>query len=264
MILSSAPASTFTHKAYDSVWVELDSIWLKPRLVFDELTRTAFDACAEICNTVMCESMGSDSAAERPLVRCALRTDGPGSYLLSFEIPERDPESAAPDTTSVSRGQWKTRKRTQEARSASQPDPDLQLRLLSATRILEEMLLAVDTICSTPSGQLSVTERRRNHGHFVEFVNGIRVLKDIHRDSWMMLSQPRIQKMLSRAFAPFQDAELHTMSVREIPQEGSLGASWVVTANPRLREFANGALLEMPALEGTILGAQQMTTAEHL
>ena len=69
MILSSPSATTSTHKAYDSVWVEFDSIWLKPRLVFDERTRDAFDACAEICNTVMCESMGcllytSDAADE--------------------------------------------------------------------------------------------------------------------------------------------------------------------------------------------------------
>lgn len=49
MILSSPSATTSTHKAYDSVWVEFDSIWLKPRLVFDERTRDAFDACAEIC-----------------------------------------------------------------------------------------------------------------------------------------------------------------------------------------------------------------------
>lgn len=259
MILSSPSATTSTHKAYDSVWVEFDSIWLKPRLVFDERTRDAFDACAEICNTVMCESMGTAPSAQCPLVRCALRTDGPGSYLLSFEIPEEGPALPEPDTTSPARGRWKARKRTQEARTASQPDPDLQLRLLSATRILVEMLLAVDTVCSTPAGQLSVTVRRRNHGHFVEFVNGVRVLRHIHRDSWMMLSQPRIQKLLSRAFAPFQDAELHTMSVREIPQEGSLGASWVVTANRRLQAFANGALLEMPALQGTMLGAQQIS-----
>lgn len=79
-----------------------------------------------------------------------------------------------------------------------------------------------------------------------------------------MLVDPEIQAMLCRILAPFQDPELHTTTVREIPLEGSLGSSWVITANGSLRDFANGAALEIPDLRGSMPDDQQLTTPERL
>ena len=260
MILSSSSATTSTHKAYDSVWVEFDSIWLKPRLVFDELTRSAFDACAEICNAVLHQRMGA-AADEFPPVRCDLRTGGPGTYLLSFEIPDESiPPHPDGDAETAPRHWEKARPALDRHPGAL--DAALQPELLSATRILEEMMLAVSLICATPAGQLGATLRHRSHGTFVEFVNGVRAMGDLHRDSWDMLVDPAIQALLRRVFTPFQDPELHTMTVREIPPEGSLGSSWVITANGPLRHFANGAALEVPALQGPMRVGQDRTTTE--
>lgn len=249
MIPAPLPAPREALRAFDSVWVEYETVWLKPRLVFDDLTRTAFDACAEICNDVMRMRRKETPAQQCPRIRCDLPTDGPGSYLLSFEIP--DEERVPPEARSASL--MRRRRSRQTARGGSRLDAGLQLELHSATRILEEMLLAVDIICSTPAGQLGASMRSSGHGSFVEFVNGIRVLQDIHRDSWRALRRPEILDPLRRAFAPFRDPELHTMSVRGIPQEGSLGSSWVITATRRLREFADGGPLELPPLERTML-----------
>ena len=143
---------------------------LTRRLVFDGLTRTAFDACAELCNEVQDRRMDNLPETERPVVRCALRTDGPGSYLLSFEIPHDEPAALAPERKPKC---WsKGRRRSHQP--AGSPDPALQLELLSATRIVEEMILAVSLICATPSGQLGAVLRHRSHGLFVEFINGVK------------------------------------------------------------------------------------------
>lgn len=250
MIPAHLPPSAEPLRAFDSVWVEFDSIWLKPRLVFDQLTRAGFEACAEICNELLHQRRADLPHAGLPLVHCGLRADSPGTYLLSFEIP--DDERTEPG--SEQRPRRSRRRRGRRHQRAGHLDAALQLELLSATRILEEMMLAVSLICATPSGQLGATLRHRSHGVFVEFINGVRTMGDLHRDSWNMLVDPGVQVLLRRVFTPFQDPELHTMTVREIPPEGSLGSSWVITANGPLRDFANGAALELPALQGTTPG----------
>lgn len=202
MIPAHLPPSAEPLRAFDSAWVEFDSIWLKPRLVFDQLTRAGFEACAEICNEVLSQRMEIPPATGLPLVHCALHVDSPGTYPLSFEIP--DDERAAPGSELKPR-RWRRRGGRRHQR-AGHLDPALQLELLSATRILEEMMLA----------------------------------------------GPGIQALLRRVFTPFQDPELHTMTVREIPPEGSLSSSWVITANGPLRDFANGAALEIPALQSAM------------
>ena len=248
MIPAHLPPSAEPLRAFDSAWVEFDSIWLKPRLVFDQLTRAGFEACAEICNEVLSQRMEIPPATGLPLVHCALHVYSPGTCPLSFEVP--DDERAAPGSELKPR-RWRRRGGRRHQR-AGHLDAALQLELLSATRILEEMMLAVSLICATPSGQLHATLRHRSHGDFVEFINGVRAMGDLHRDSWNMLADPGIQALLRRVFTPFQDPELHTMTVREIPPEGSLSSSWVITANGPLRDFANGAALEIPALQSAM------------
>lgn len=225
--------------AYDSVIVEYQTVHREPRMVFDDLTRAGFEACAALTDAVFDECTEGASAKQDPHVRCFLGSEGPGRYLLGFEVPrEQEPP----------RGLSRLREQLGFGRSADGGDPMLQGRLLSATHLVEDLLLGVDTICSTAPGSLSVGIADSGPEATVEFIDGVRVLRRIHPSTWRRLQRNDVQDLLRRTLAPFQDPELYTMNVKELSPYGSLASNWTMTSSEQLRRFVGGGLLELPEL----------------
>lgn len=225
--------------AYDSVIVEYQTVHREPRVVFDDLTRAGFEACAALAHVVFDECTEGSSAEDDPHVRCFLGSEGPGRYLLGFEVP-REQESP--------RGLSRLREQLGLGRRAAEDDPVLQGRLLSATHLVEDLLLGVDTICSTAPGRLSVGVAESDPEASVEFIDGVRILRRIHPSTWRLLQRDDIQDLLRRTLAPFQDPELYTMNVKAQSRYGSLSSNWTMTAGEQLRRFVDGGLLELPEL----------------
>ena len=224
--------------AYDSVIVEYQTVHREPRMVFDDLTRAGFEACAALADAVFDECTEGASAEQDPHVRCFLGSEGPGRYLLGFEVPrEQEPP----------RGLSRLREQLGFGRSADGGDPLLQGRLLSATHLVEDLLLGVDTICSTAPGRLSAVIGSGSEPS-IEFIDGVRILRRIHRRTWQLLQRHDIQDLLRRALAPFQDPELYIMTVSAQSPYGSLCPSWTITSNEQLRRFACGGRLDLPEL----------------
>lgn len=229
--------------AFDAVLVEYRTIRLRPRLVFDHLTRTAFEACAALADEIFTAQPRSMAASSRAQVRCGIRTDEAGAYRLSFEIPV---EESSPGPRGVL---GRLLSPTQDRGAHDTADDLLQFELLTATRIIEDMLLAVDTVCTVPPSHLSVWADLTGPEGMIGFLDGIKVVRRIHRCSWDLLVVPEIQALLRETLAPFRDPELYTMGVKELTPLGCPGSNWVMTANRRLCGFAAGGRLELPELE---------------
>ena len=236
-------------RAYDCATVEYQTVRREPRVAFDDLTRTGFEACAALAHAVFDEggerTPGADgSPTDRLLeqegahVRCLLDSEGPGRYLLGFEVPH-DSEPLG--------GLSRLLHHLGLRGSTAATDPVLQSRLLSATHLVEDLLLGVDTICSTAPGRLSAVIGSGSEPS-IEFIDGVRILRRIHRRTWQLLQRHDIQDLLRRALAPFQDPELYIMTVSAQSPYGSLCPSWTITSNEQLRRFACGGRLDLPEL----------------
>lgn len=237
------PAPREPFRAYDSVIVELRTVHREPRMVFDELTRTAFEACAALADAVFDDCLRDIPGHEDARIRCLLDPEGPGIYQLGFEVPLL-PEPAEARTP-LGRFLHPRARRP----SSPEPDPLLQGELLTATHIVEDLLLCVDTICSTPPGRLSVCGGDDPRDEPIEFVDGVRVLRRTNSSTWGLLVRQEILELLRRVLAPFQDPELYTMNVRGQSPYGSLCSNWTITASEPLRRFVTGGRLELPARE---------------
>ncbi|WP_144795049.1 hypothetical protein [Kocuria palustris] len=225
--------------ARNSVIVEYRTVHLEPRVVFDGLTRTAFEACEALADALFAEL--SNEGPEQPAahVRCGLEPERPGTYLLSFEIPPC-PQSHE-HRSGLSRLLLGSRRACLQG-----PDPFLQGELQSATQIIEDLLLLVDAICSTTPGRLSLSDGGGAAEGVVEIVDGIRVLQRAHRRSWELLARPGVQELLRGVLAPFRNPEIYTMNVEEFRDLGSLGSNWTLTVSEQLSRFADGGRLELP------------------
>ena len=175
-------------------------------------------------------------------MQCGLEMRGLGTYLVSFKILDGDitPENSGPLSRLLPQ-----RAKKQHSHSGDSP---IQVQLLSATRLLEDLILAIDAICSTEPGHLSVALDDTAREPMIELIDGVKVLRRIYPSSWELLALPYVQDLLRRIAAPFQDPLLYTMSVQQVTQSGSLGANWVITANRHLCNFADGGRLEVPKL----------------
>lgn len=237
-------------RAYDCVTVEYQTVRREPRAVFDDLTRTSFEACAALADAVFDECTEHASPAEAARggrllaqedshVRCILEPEGPGRYLLGFEVP-------------CGPGPGQGLSRLLHALglkgAAARTDPALQGRLLSTTHLIEDLVLGVDSICSTAPGRLTVGIAGSEQDASIEFIDGVRILRRIHPRTWRLLHRDDVQDLLRRILAPFQDPELYTLNIRSQPPYGSLGRNWTVTSNEQLRRFAGGGRLDLPAL----------------
>lgn len=236
---TAAPAST--RGAYDSVVVEYRNVRREPRTVFDGLVRTAFETCASLAE-VISRQLGTAYHPRRMKVECGLEPNGPGAYLVSFEI------SAAPPPPV--RDCLVARMRARRAASAP-PTPDeaqAQVELLFTTRMFEDLILAVDTICSMAPGSLDASVEDGAQGQMVEFLDGVRVLRRIHLSAWRLLGLSEVQSLLRETLTPFLDPQLYTMTVHEVVPLGGPGTSWVITSSRQLRSFVEGGHLDLPRL----------------
>lgn len=244
MTYTQMPPAHADPRACDSVIIEYRTVRREPRLVFDDLQRTAFQAMSELAATVAADGLQDCTGARVPAeVRCSLDAAGPGAYLLGFEVPR---EVAPTSPFSLFR-------RQRPAGWGMPPHIDLESQeaLLTETRILEELAQCVETICSLPEGRLSLSSWVSGADEMVELMDGLRVLRRVRRSTWRLVQDPVVQDQLRRCMAPFRDPKLYTMTVVQNTLLGNIGTHWTVTTSPELRRFAEGGRLEIPELPET-------------
>lgn len=228
-------------QAFDSAVVELRTIRREPRVVFDELARTSFTALASLAaDLVSAELLTDTDAAALPPLRCSLEPLSPGVYMVGFEIPTA-PTGRPPRT-----------RRRSERSAPGYPlamDEVVQAGLYGRTRILEELMLAIDMISSTPSGRLTVAPVLSGGEPIVEFVDGVRVVLRVHRITWDLLGRPEVQDRLRAALSLFRDPEMYTLALVQNAPLRDLSTNWVMTGNQQLSRFVTGGALELPRLD---------------
>lgn len=237
-----APAPRAPSEAVDSVIVEYRTIRREPRVLFDSLLRSAFDGVAELAATLADGGPeGVTQLPPLPRIRCSLEPAGPGAYLITFDVPRSQPVPPRP---------LLLRRRSHPPHGFPQDTVvSTQEALYTGTRIVEELLWAVDTVCSIEGGRLSVSRSESGGRTIVEFIDGVRVLRRIHEVSWDLVRHPQIQDLLRQVLSPFSDPDLYTMALVERPLLGNLGANWAITTNQHLRRFVDGGRLELPDLD---------------
>lgn len=232
-------------RAFDSVLVEYRTVHRQPRVIFDELSREAFEAAATISNVLFVAGVSADllHGEARP-VDCTLDPTVPGSYVLRYELP------ALPDPRAPKRRRPRLLSPVMTPRiPGAQFDEVLQEALISGNRVTVEMLLCVGVLTSIDEGRLSASGGISGNDPFVEMVDGVRVIQRVHRSTWVLLQRPDIQVSLRGMLAPFRDEQLYTMTLVENPHFSNLEAAYVITATQRLRDFAAGGPLHVPPLE---------------
>lgn len=241
MLHHTLPSPQAQLQAFDSAVIELRTIRREPRVTFDELARTSFTALASLAADLVSAQLLRDSeAVALPPLRCSLEPIAPGTYALGFEIP------------SAPTGRPIRLRRRSERSTPGYPlamDEAVQAGLYGRTRILEELVLAVDMICSTPSGRLVLSRVLSGGGPVVEFVDGVRVVLRIHRITWDLLRRPEIQDRLRAVLSLFRDPEMYTLALIQNAPLREFSTNWVMTGNQQLSRFVFGGRLEIPELD---------------
>ena len=232
-------------RAFDSVLVEYRTVHRRPRVIFDELAREAFEAAATISNVLLVAGVSGDALhGEIKPVNCTLDPTVPGSYVLRYELP---------DSAETKRPRSRFNKLLNPVLKARIPGPQidevLQEALISGNRVTVEMLLCIGVLTSIDQGRLSASAGVSGNDPFVEMVDGVRVIQRVHRSTWVLLQRQDIQISLRGMLAPFRDDQLYTMTLVENPHFSNLEAAYVITASQSLRDFAAGAPLNVPPLE---------------
>lgn len=231
-------------RAFDSVLVEYRTVHRRPRVVFDDLAREAFEAAATITNTLLVAGASDRLLSGQPdPVRCTLDPAAPGSYVLRYEIPGDTTPQPARDKLSFLLGG-----RPPQG-SERRLDDALQEALVSGNRVTVELLLCVGVMTSIDDGRLAASGGVSGEDPFVELIDGIRVIQRVHRSTWVLLQRPDIQEQVRGMLAPFRDEQLYTMTLVENPHFSNLQAAYVITATEKLRDFALGAALHVPDLD---------------